>query len=877
MQIAQESHLSSALFPLANEFGMAVQNVTGSSALAILLEAVNRPLNPDSHIAIFWQRFGHAFLKTLCLYADESPLLDIPDHIVEPFVTAAAKIGHGYIGEDDLREIWHLWAAQLALDATTSEFTLREHISKVFPSWELVGRIYFHLAESKEGSVLPFAFLATYSTRISSQARLQHKPLGQMIKESLKEDLTLGGMLKPLAKLAVTDGFLAKLIKSNKIFAPCYLSSNDAFRFLSEINLCEDAGIVVKLPKSWHGKKPPQAKVTLEVEAPKQESFVGFGHLMQFSAKLTVDGKELTPEEIAKLLANEKGLVALGGRWVEANPEKINQLLQRWGAALNMRGQGLSFAQAMRLLAGVEQAEEDEPLEVSFDVQPTKLMERLGQTMLTEEQASGILKTELQANLRHYQQKGVEWLQRVTHSGLGGCLADDMGLGKTLQVISLLTLKKFGRPKDRPQHRSLLIVPASLLGNWEREIRKFSPGLDFAIVHPSYPEDAPLRKEGLRRQTDLVITSYHFAAKISWIKDTTWDLVILDEAQAIKTPTSKLTKWVKALPRHCSVALTGTPIENKLRDLWSIFDFCCPTLLGNLEEFQKFEQQLGKTQDLSSLKKLVAPYLLRRKKTDPQVITDLPPKVEIPTYCMLTKEQISLYADTVKELARELALAKGSAKARRVQIFKYLMQFKQICNHPSQMLGKDNYDYKLSGKFIRLTGLAKIVAAKSEKLLVFTQFKEITDILDHHLATAFARPGLVLHGSTPVLERNKMVEEFQRDPLIPYFVLSLKAGGTGLNLTAANHVVHFDRWWNPAVENQATDRAFRIGQTRKVMVHKFICQGTIEDKIDAMLSHKNALATDILENQELDLTSLGDDEILNLVSLDRLNSTTRKA
>ena len=357
---------------------------------------------------------------------------------------------------------------------------------------------------------------------------------------------------------------------------------------------------------------------------------------------------------------------------------------------------------------------------------------------------------------------------------------------------------------------------------------------------------------------------------MGWLMDTSWRLVILDEAQAIKNPNTKQTKAVKRLEAEARVALTGTPIENRLGDLWSIFDFINAGLLGTAKQFSSFVKRLADHHPHSPygpLRELVRPYILRRLKTDKRIIADLPDKTESKAFCPLSRKQVALYQQAVDDLSRQMREAEGIQ--RKGLVLALLLRLKQICNHPSQWLGDGAWGEQDNGKLARLRDLAEVIDAKQEKALVFTQFKEITAPLAAFLGGVFGRPGLVLHGETAVTKRMDLVRRFQQDERVPFFILSLKAGGAGLNLTAAAHVIHFDRWWNPAVENQATDRAFRIGQTKNVLVHKFVCRGTVEDKIDQMIESKQQLAGDFLEGGvDMLLTEMNDDELLKLVSLD---------
>jgi non-specific serine/threonine protein kinase len=368
------------------------------------------------------------------------------------------------------------------------------------------------------------------------------------------------------------------------------------------------------------------------------------------------------------------------------------------------------------------------------------------------------------------------------------------------------------------------------------------------------------------------MTTYGMVERIDWIKTQHWSNVILDEAQAIKNAGTKQAKAVKELKTDGRIVLTGTPIENRLSDLWSLFDFLNPGLLGSNTAFSKFVKSLSKSSDkinYAPLRRLTQPYILRRLKTDKKIISDLPDKTEVTAWCGLSKNQTALYAKSVEQLAKELKENNEGMK-RRGLILAYLMRFKQICNHPAQWTGDGDYEPERSGKFDRLREICDEIASRQEKVLVFTQFREITEPLSRHLQSVFTRPGLILDGSTAIKKRKEMVDAFQSESGPPFFVLSLKAGGTGLNLTAASHVIHFDRWWNPAVENQATDRAFRIGQRKNVLVHKFVCRGTIEERIDDLIESKKSLAKDVVEGDGSAalVTEMSDEQLLQMVALD---------
>ena len=467
------------------------------------------------------------------------------------------------------------------------------------------------------------------------------------------------------------------------------------------------------------------------------------------------------------------------------------------------------------------------------------------------------------AELRVYQERGVNWLDLMKTLGLGACLADDMGLGKTVQVIALLNYIR-----SQQSEKTLLVVPASLIGNWMNEILKFTPSLKYLIIHPSEKQNFENEVHGFLKEYSLFITTYGMLVRYEWLQDIAWDTLILDEAQAIKNPGAKQTKAVKQMKAAYKIAMTGTPIENRLSDLWSLFDFLNKGLLGTTKEFTDFTKQLKESPaGYAKLKRIISPFILRRLKTDRSIISDLPDKIEMKSYTILTKKQVVLYSALVDDLKTTLESTTNGIQ-RKGLILSSLMKFKQICNHPDQYLGQKHYAETESGKYARLREICETIYEKRERVLVFTQFKEITEPLQDFLEMVFQHKGLVLHGETPIIKRKDIVAQFQGHEYIPFLVLSIKAGGVGLNLTEANHVIHFDRWWNPAVENQATDRAFRIGQHKNVIVHKFITQGTIEEKIDRMIEAKTKLSQEIIPDiQENWITEMDNQQLMDLFRL----------
>jgi SNF2 family DNA or RNA helicase len=477
----------------------------------------------------------------------------------------------------------------------------------------------------------------------------------------------------------------------------------------------------------------------------------------------------------------------------------------------------------------------------------------------------------LQAKLRDYQKRGVAWIQYLEQLGLNGCLADDMGLGKTIQVIAALILEREVSPKTTA---TLLIAPTSVVGNWAKEIEKFAPHLKVMVHHGSDRLQSVAEFKKAIGKGDVIITSYSLARKDSkLLHAVTWHRVVIDEAQNIKNPAAEQTKAILKLPAQRRLALTGTPVENRLLDLWSIFNFLNPGYLGKEAQFRKsFEIPIQKDRDKvqsTVLKKLVQPFILRRVKTDKNIIKDLPDKVEHKQYCNLTKEQASLYEVVVKDVIKQIEEVEGIQ--RKGLMLSTLMKLKQICNHPRQFL-QDNSDFTAvrSHKLQRLDEMVEEITAAGESLLIFTQFTEIGEALQQYLKHTLGYRTYYLHGGTSRPKREQMITEFQDPETEPAaFVLSLKAGGVGITLTKANHVFHFDRWWNPAVEDQATDRAFRIGQKKNVVVHKFVTLGTLEERIDEMIESKKKIASSIVGSDESWLTKLDNESFKQLIALNK--------
>jgi non-specific serine/threonine protein kinase len=858
---------------LGDRLQHAFEHGSGHGLLLLGADEVRATLPP---VFSYWREFAARYVTTLCTRQDSDDMAVPPDEELDHIVLGAPPmLGSEYLTADVLGSLWHELDGAFRLELSESKCSVQDFLKRRNPAWNLVGRVHFNIAENRKDPDAPFAFLATYTTRLSTHAKAQHLPLGQALREyaGAKNKQRLLSLLVPVQRASETCAWLKEMVDAGEIFHPLRWTPREALQLLGDVPQLESAGVVVRTPASWRGSRPPRPRVTGTVGT-KAPAGLGQNALLDFRMEVTLDGETLTSDEIRDLLAKTDGLALVRGKWVEIDREHLESMIARFREVeRTAKDNGLAFSEAMRLLAGADVDAADTEAAAHPEWAQVTAGPWLAETLNALRSPQGLAQIDpgeaLAGVLRPYQQVGVRWLYLLTKLGLGACLADDMGLGKTIQVLSLLLVLQ--REERAEPHPSLLVAPASLLGNWAAEIERFAPGLKALIAHPSVLPAAELKSmepERLR-DIDLVITSYGSLLRVPWMAEVPWRLAVLDEAQAIKNPDAKQTRTVKKLKARARLALTGTPVENRLGDLWSIFDFVNPGLLGTAKEFTSFAKRLGDRANGSygPLRELVRPYILRRLKTDKTVITDLPDKTEIKAFCALSRQQAALYQQAVKELAEQIEDSSGIQ--RKGLVLGFLMRFKQICNHPSQWLRDGAWAEADSGKWARLREIAEVVAAKQEKMLVFTQFREVTGPLADFLGSVFERPGLVLHGETEVKKRQDLVRRFQEDEGVGFFVLSLKAGGSGLNLTAASHVVHFDRWWNPAVENQATDRAFRIGQTKNVLVHKFVCRGTVEEKIDQLIESKQQLSKDLLEGgADLMLTELKDDELLKLVALD---------
>lgn len=812
-----------------------------------------------SQSARFLQVLAVSYMEALTSHSElelarEQVEVPISEEMLEHLSQAIPfAIGVEYINKEWMEGIFEQLTKVFAQEIMRYHGSVRMYLAEKSQHLQVAQRIFFHLVEDG-GEDFPFAFLVTYATR-DEEGSIRHMPLKYALIEFKNDRNKLISLLSCLNKAAEVSPLLASFMEKGELFHPLGLLAEEAYEFLKSIEKFEACGIMCRVPNWW---KKKYASVSLSVQMGDQKpSMLGFDALLQMQPALRVNGRVLSKVEIQQLLEQTEGLALLKGKWVEVDHDKLRKLLEEmesYGGMITMRD-------ALRM--NMELTEEDKDADGGVVMSNGAWLHQLLANLRTPSKMEKYTVPDtFHAVLRPYQQSGYSWLSYMNELGFGACLADDMGLGKTVQVLAYLDSLR----QQQPDAKILLIVPASLLGNWEKEVKRFAPAIDMSILHG---KTSALLAEELQEQMHfLTITTYGIAAHLTLLQDTVWTCIILDEAQAIKNPLTKQTKAVKKLSSQMRIAMTGTPIENELSNLWSLFDFLNKGLLGGAKEFQRFAKKMDEHPEISNkLKSMVSPFILRRLKSDRTIISDLPEKLETVDYVKLNRKQVVLYRKLMAQM--EVKIQESDGMARRGLVLSTITKLKQICNHPDQYLGQQDFVPKDSGKFGVLRELCETIYEKRERVLVFTQYREITEQLSNFLETIFHKRGFVLHGGTSVKNRTKIVEEFNGEAYIPYIVLSVKAGGTGLNLTSANHVIHFDRWWNPAVENQASDRAYRIGQTKNVMVHKLVCEGTIEEKINELINSKKALADNIIGARgEQWITEFSNEELMSMLRLE---------
>jgi SNF2 family DNA or RNA helicase len=778
----------------------------------------------------------------------------------------------------------HPWL--VALSQPDGEFTLPigklEALLKALESWQTPlksaltvhrpFRTCFELTPPlKDGSawVITYGIQSTSNPQLWIQAetiwRTSTLNLGGATLDNPQETLLAGlGLASRIDPLIETSLQGARPVQHQ-------LTPQQAYEFLkTTVWRLEDSGFGVILPESLTQREGWANRLGLQIRATAPQpgrTAISLNSLLDFRWELTIGGQSISQREFERLVTLNSPLVEINGEWVELRPQDIRAAQAFFANRQNQSG--LSLQDALRLSTGDTLLLDKLPI-VQFEA--TGALEELLNALGGNQTLEPILAPDgFQGTLRPYQARGVGWLAFLERWNLGACLADDMGLGKTIQLIAFLLHTK---TQQRMAGAVLLVCPTSVLGNWEREIRRFAPTLKVLMHHGA---GRAKKKEFAKAvsQYDVVLTSYSLVHRDESLLSTVkWEGVVLDEAQNIKNAEARQSQAVRKLETHCRIALTGTPLENRLTELWSILDFLNPGYLGSQAFFQKrFAtpiEKFGDTASLQTLRSLAQPFILRRTKTDRDIIQDLPEKLEMPVFCNLTPEQATLYEQTVQQSLEAVDAATGIQ--RRGIILATLTKLKQICNHPAQFLKEErlNGTGQRSGKLKRLEEMLEEILAEGDRTLIFTQFAEMGKLLQTYLEKQLHRDILLLYGGTSKPKREEMIDRFQHDPQGPrIFILSLKAGGVGLNLTRANHVFHFDRWWNPAVENQATDRVFRIGQTRNVQVHKFVCSGTLEEHIHEMIESKKALAEQVVGAGENWLTDMDTDQLRNLLLLDR--------
>lgn len=645
--------------------------------------------------------------------------------------------------------------------------------------------------------------------------------------------------------------------------AGCELDTRDTYDFLSKTApLLESSGFTVMVP-SWWAKCRIRRKIAVKAKVKPWTETNGFrlGDVMEVDWSVAMGDQEIPAEDLERLAELKIPLIQWRGEWVEVNGEELQATID----FIRKKGRKVSARNLLKASLGADSDAIGLPMSIEAPDTFGALLGKLSGSVPFKEL---VAPAKFAGDLRPYQVRGYSWLAFLKEWDLGACLADDMGLGKTVQTLALI--QQLWTTEDNPQP-SLLVCPTSVVSNWLREAKRFTPQLP-VLVHHGQQRYKGENFEKAAKEHAIVVSSYSLLHRdIEHLRQVPWANVILDEAQNIKNAETKQAHAACLIPSGYRIALTGTPVENNLSDLWSIMNFLNPGLLGSQGMFkQRFLAPIQKEQDaekLDLLKRVTSPFILRRLKTDKTIISDLPNKMEMKVYCNLTKEQAALYAAVLKD--EESPALSSTGIARKGMVLALITKLKQICNHPAHFLNDNSKLTGRSGKLARLTEMLEEIIAVGDRALIFTQYTTMGELLKQHLEKNLNKEVLFLHGGTTKKKRDDMVERFQGQTKneLPIFVLSLKAGGTGLNLTRANHVFHFDRWWNPAVENQATDRAFRIGQNKNVEVHKFICAGTLEDKIDELIERKKGLSEQVVGTGEGWLTELSNEDLRNVIAL----------
>ncbi len=800
-------------------------------------------LEANLHWIVEWTPFTQAQIRRF-----QGTLLEtaLPDHPYSLYDSSSFAI------TDSIWTQWRRWRDLLQRSATAAD-----------------ERVCFRLVDAKPSAPDSWRLEWLLSSR-SNPSKMQ--PMADFWDTGKLAESGTRSVQEVLLQIGQAARLYGKLWEGMNSAAPAGvdLDRAEALAFLREqAPILQAAGFRVTVPAWWTATGQRRLRLRLVMRgAPKSEAvgsessgLLGFKSLVRFEPQVVLNGKLLTHEEWERVASAKEGLVELRGQWMELQPGEVERLEEYWNAPRELHEMTLEDLLRTEARAGRER------IEVAYEGELGRSLAALRGTGALEmlDQPDGFV-----GQLRAYQLRGFSWLTYLERLGLGACLADDMGLGKTVQVIATILADKVRNPAAAP---TLLVAPTSVLGNWEREARRFAPALVAYIHHGPQRAKTAEALGGAIKGADLVIASFGVARlDAAALRRLAWRRLVIDESQNIKNPSAVITKALRAVPAERRIALTGTPVENRLTDLWSLFSVLNPGHLGTVAEFRKqYERPIMRDGDRAvaeSLRSLVRPFILRRMKTDKQIIKDLPDKLEQKTFCNLTPEQAGLYEAVVRDMGAKLE--QSELNVRRGLVFAILTKLKQICNHPAQFL-QDGSEFResRSHKLGRVCQMLDDIEAEGESALVFTQFAEIGKSLEALFRRRYGGAVYYLHGGTPRTRREHMVAEFQNpDTERAIFVLSLRAGGTGLTLTRANHVIHFDRWWNPAVENQATDRAYRIGQSKAVFVHKMVTMGTLEERIDELIESKKKLADEIVGSDESWLSSLDNDTFRRLIALD---------
>ena len=767
-----------------------------------------------------------------------------------------------------LSKIWWRMKQNTRRNMKEGGCTLLDIVERWDSLWSKVGKVILRLDDVVDNPTHPFTLSASYYDAITSVQFDMPTPVAAVLFGESRVHKLREYIYGTIRAAAERSAVLMRLVESQEIFAPCRLIPRDAHAFVRDAAALESVGVEVQLPRWWKDLKQPEVHVRAKVgsRAPRR---IGIGSLLDIETSYVVGDHELSEAEWRSLIRRDHdGLVKLKGTWVDLTRSRIAAACESARALEGHVEQGgMSYAQALEF-TGALVPEQDDDNNTRADESPTPLLtyetgpwlDSAMKAVADRDFRRGFAPGDrLRGELFAYQRQGVAWLSMLLDAGVGACLADDMGLGKTIQVIALLVaLYRRG-----PEGTNLIVVPASLIANWQLEFARFAPTLRVFTEHGSTSSSADAETPPF-----VVLTTYGTLTRRPQLLDRQWSVVILDEAQEIKNPRALVTTAVRSLRSQMRVCLTGTPVENHLGELWSIMDFLNPGVLGSEAEFRTWcDENLAGPEGMRALRQRVRPYILRRLKSDPLVSLDLPPKVEMTVYCGLTALQSDLYGQTYAAIRHDHQTS--LPRQRQGVVLRLLTRLKQICDHPALILG-DAFDALSSGKLIRLSQLASTIFANGDRALIFTQYREMTDPIAKLLEGLTGRSGAVIHGKVRKRERDEIIESFQSPDGPAFLVLTYGVGSTGLNLTAASHVILFDRWWNDAVETQAADRAHRIGQTKSVVVHKFICRGTLEERIDILVNRKRDLVRGVLVEDLNDegIAKMSSEELLSLFALD---------